>query len=215
MTRASVAVVVVALLGHAHAGVAQESVAQVRHLILRPLDGPFPDSARSCEDARDRWCEASFAVRREADAPPTPPGVSFGIVLRQRTQRYWLRIETARGSFYSHASVGAAPPGYRLGYRKEHNVGRMVVVTWSWGKGDIDPPDSTYAACAHLFVVCAFDDEIPRCSAAVMASAKRCPSDQLHALSEEVPPPRVLSDGETFEVEGRLYRASRPHAEKR
>jgi len=203
------------VVGWPNAGDAKEGLKQVRHLVLRPLDGPFSDSERSCEDQRDPWCQKSFSEKPVA-ASPTVSFPSIGIVLRKRTQQYWLDIDMPRGSFYSHAPVGTAKPDSELGYCKRQEVGRMVLVTWSWGMGVIDPPDSSYTACEHRFVLCALDAEIPRCSASITAArAKQCDPDRMGDLRDEVPDARVLPDGQTFEIYGRLYTASPPGAAKR
>jgi len=216
MIRASFAAGVVLLaLGWANAGDAKEGAKQAGHLVLRPLDGPFLDPQRSCEDERDPWCATSFSEKPVQASPTWPRPPSIGIVLRKRTQQYWIEIDTDRGDFYSHEPVGAAKPDFELGYCKRQEVGRLVLVTWSWGKGVIDPPDSSYAPCVHRFVVCALDAEVPACSAAVTAKSRRCDSDQVHALGEEVPEARVLPDGQTFEIYGRVYTAgSRRTAKK-
>jgi hypothetical protein len=119
------------VLGWANAGDAKEGLKQARHLVLRPLDGPFPDAERSCIDESDPWCPASFSETPIA-AASTVSVTEIGIVLRKRTQQYWLQTyNRRRGSFYSHEPVGIAKPDSELGYCRRQEVGRMVLVTWT------------------------------------------------------------------------------------
>jgi len=127
------------------------------------------------------------------------------LLLKPRQTHLQLELSAARGEFVGRLrrSRRAGTIGW-LGHWAKKGT---LLIGWTVGVGVLDPPESTYAACEHDFVVCRMDpDDVPWCSDAVtLARTARCVEDEAD-LDEDLSAPTWAPDGSAFRIEGRRFR---------
>jgi hypothetical protein len=169
---------------------APEHSAKSRLLTLRPLDGPFPLSARGCLDQQDRWCAHDF-LDLGPEAPSGFRQIALATAREDSHPRLLLYVTTTDGEFIADlgALPGKTPP--ETGSIVARTQGTMLMVGLGWG---FALSSTKMIACEHRVMACDISSEgVPACGQRLTEQAAHCRKDDV-ASGLTTPTPSLVVD---------------------